>query len=141
MDISDREFNTANRRGAVRKASFPAAVSVRFDRRTSRLVVALASGLQLSFLPRDAEGLEHAQPEDLVGPEISPSGLGIHFPKLDADIYLPALLEGFLGSRRWMAAQIGRKGGQVTSEAKASAARENGRLGGRPKKVSRVETA
>jgi Protein of unknown function (DUF2442) len=141
MDISDRDFNAANRRGAARKASFPAAVSVRFDRRTARLVVALASGLQLSFLPRDAEGLEHAQPDDLIGAEISPSGLGIHFPKLDADIYLPALLEGFLGSRRWMAAQIGRKGGQVSSEAKASAARQNGKLGGRPRKETDLSSA
>jgi hypothetical protein len=35
--------------------------------------------------------------------EISPSGLGLHFPAIDADLYLPALLDGFLGSRRWMA--------------------------------------
>ncbi|MDZ7857339.1 DUF2442 domain-containing protein [Sphaerotilus sp.] len=141
MDISDQDFETAQQRGAARKASFPAAVSVRFDRRTSRLVVALASGLQLSFLPGDVEGLAQAQPADLTEAEISPSGLGIHFPKLDADIYLPALLEGFLGSRQWMAAQNGRKGGQVSSDAKASAARQNGKLGGRPRKMAGAETA
>ena len=47
--------------------------------------------------------------------EISPSGLGIHFPRLDADLYLPALLEGFLGSRLWMAAEMGKRGGKATS--------------------------
>lgn len=31
-------------------------------------------------------------------------------------------------------ADCGRKGGQVKSEAKATAARENGKLGGRPRK-------
>jgi hypothetical protein len=47
--------------------------------------------------------LEKATPAQLEPIEISPSGFGIHFPKLDADLYLPALLEGFLGSRKWMA--------------------------------------
>jgi hypothetical protein len=70
--------------------------------------------------------------------EISPSGLGLHFPALDADLYVPALLEGFLGSRHWMAEQLGKSGGQARSHAKTAAARANGRLGGRPKKVADV---
>ena len=37
-------------------------------------------------------------------------------------------------ARKWLAA-IGRKGGSVTSKAKAAAARKNGRKGGRPRKV------
>jgi hypothetical protein len=45
--------------------------------------------------------------------EFSPSGLGLHFPKLDADLYLPALLEGFLGSRRCMASAMGKAGGKA----------------------------
>ena len=66
--------------------------------------------------------------------EISPSGLGIHFPRVDADIYLPALLETMLGSKRWMAADVGRIGGTASTKVKAAAARRNGKLGGRPKK-------
>jgi hypothetical protein len=91
--------------------------------------------LQIAFAPRDAQGLEQASAEDLLDARISPSGLGVHFPRLDADLYVPALLEGFLGSQRWMAAQRGRLGGQSQSEAKARAARANGRLGGRPRKT------
>jgi hypothetical protein len=34
--------------------------------------------------------------------EISPSGLGLNFPALDADLYVPALLQGLLGSQAWM---------------------------------------
>jgi len=67
--------------------------------------------------------------------EVTPSGLGIHFPKLDADLYLPALLKGVLGSRKWMATQLGARGGKSTSLAKRRASRSNGRLGGRPKKI------
>jgi hypothetical protein len=36
------------------------------------------------------------------------------------------------------AQQLGRLGGKKTSEAKSAAARENGKLGGRPKKPNRV---
>jgi hypothetical protein len=58
----------------------------------------------------------------------------VYFPRLDVDLHIPSMLEGFLGSRRWMAAQIGKLGGKASSEAKAAAARKNGKLGGRPKK-------
>jgi hypothetical protein len=134
MAITDADFDAANQRGAIKKASFPVAVAVHYDKRISRIVILLESGLEIAFAPRHAQGLEHAHPADLVDAQISPSGLGVHFPKLDADIYIPALMEGFLGSKRWMASQMGQLGGKVTSENKALAARANGRLGGRPKK-------
>ena len=86
--------------------------------------------------PQDAQGLEDATPEQLRQIEISPSGFGIHFPKLDADLYIPALLEGFFGSRNWIASRLGAQGGKARSAAKANAARKNGRLGGRPKKMT-----
>jgi hypothetical protein len=66
-------------------------------------------------------------------PPRSTDGLGIRFPRRDADIYLPALLEGVLGSKRWIASKIGKLGGSVSTTAKAHAARRNGKLGGRPK--------
>ena len=137
MAITNEDFAAANRRAADKKAAFPAAVSVHYDRRIARVVISLASGLELAFSPKQAQGLEHASPADLSQAEITPSGLGIHFPRLDADLYIPALLDGFLGSKRWVAAEIGKIGGKVTTAAKAAAARQNGRLGGRPKKPKR----
>jgi hypothetical protein len=140
MEISNKVFEEANQRGDVKKSTYPTVVSVRYDRRIRRVVVSLVSGLDLSFSPHDAQGLENACPADLVDMQISASGLGIHFPKLDADIYIPALIEGFLGSKSWIAAENGRRGGKSASGAKSSAARQNGRLGGRPKKVPISET-
>lgn len=68
--------------------------------------------------------------------EITPTGLGLHWPRLDADLYLPSLLKGVLGSPSWMAGLMGRMGGRVRSKAKAAAARANGRRGGRPRKAA-----
>ena len=62
--------------------------------------------------------------------------LGVYFPWLDTDFYIPALLEGIFGSQKWMAARLGAKGGRVKSLAKSAAARANGRLGGRPPKLA-----
>jgi len=78
------------------QAAVPRAVSAHYDRQNQRIVIDLSSKLTISFSPRDAQGLQNAEPSELEQIEISPSGLGIHFPKLDADLYLPALLEGFL---------------------------------------------
>ncbi|WP_294541964.1 DUF2442 domain-containing protein [uncultured Rhodoblastus sp.] len=110
------------------------AVSARYDRRKSRIVVDLNSGVQFAFPTQLAEGLSNASPESLADIEISPSGLGLHWPKLDADVYIPAILQGVFGSKTWMAQQLGAKGGRARSDAKVSASRENGRRGGRPRK-------
>ena len=133
---SHKTFVMAAERAKRRQAAQPRAISARFDRASGRIVIELSSRVEVSFFPRDAQGLEHAQASQLERMEISPSGIGIHFPRLDADLYVPAILEGLLGSRRWMAANLGRSGGRSRSRAKRAAARANGRLGGRPKKAA-----
>ena len=127
-------IRAANERARRMRADLPRAVRARYDRRLGRIVIELSNKLAVMFAPEDAEGLEKATPAELEPIEISPSGFGIHFPKLDADLYLPALLEGFLGSRQWMAARMGAAGGRSRSAAKRKAAKKNGKLGGRPRK-------
>ena len=73
--------------------------------------------------------------QNLAEIEISPAGLGLHWPRLDADVYVPALLQGVFGSKSWIARQLGAAGGHARSAAKAAASRENGRKGGRPSKT------
>lgn len=132
---------------AFDKASFEAAVQRGNQRRTGqhathayhdpardRIVVELSTGIEISFSPKLAQGLEGASPQELSEIDMTPSGLGLHFPRLDADIYVPALLEGMLGSTKWMAEKMGRIGGLARSASKANAARENGKRGGRPRK-------
>ena len=140
MERND-QFETANRKGRELQAALPRAVSARYDRRIGRILIHLTTGLDVAFSPRDVQGLENATAAQLDAIEISPSGFGIHFPKLDADLYLPALLEGFLGSRSWMASRLGAGGGKSRSAAKILAARRNGRRGGRPRKKAPAAAA
>ncbi len=131
MDEHDAEFNAATERSERRRREEPFAIAARHDRRVGRIVVTLNNGLEVMFSPRHAQGLEHAKPTELATIEISPSGLGLHWPALDADLYVPALLEGVFGSRRWMAAHAGAMGAHTSGAAKTAGARGDGRKGGR----------
>jgi len=123
--ISHEEYLEASRRGEEIRAKTPHAVNARYDRRIGRIVISLSTGLDIAFSPKDAQEIE-----------IEGDGFGIHFPALDADLYIPPLLEGFLGSKKWMAARLGAEGGKVRSTAKAKSSRKNGLLGGRPRKAA-----
>lgn len=128
------EYEAALLAGREAMATEPRAQNARYDRRSGRLVVVLTSGVELRIPTVMAQGLQNAAPVDLVKIEISPSGYGLHFPRLDADLSVPALFAGVYGSRTWMR-QLAAKGGAVSTTRKAAAARANGQLGGRPRKL------
>lgn len=135
MAITEQELAQAEARMAETRAAGHA-VSARYDRRRSRVVVALNTGVELTFPTQLAEGLADASPDNLADIEISPAGLGLHWPKLDADLYVPALLQGVFGSKKWMARQLGAEGGRARTAVKIAASRANGRKGGRPRKAA-----
>ena len=137
VELAKEEFEAAKARGEARLRG-PRAESAHYDAGRNRVIVRLTNGVKLGFAPRNVEGLQHASAEDLKAIEVEAFGLGIHFPKLDADLYVPALLQGVLGSKRWMAAQLGAAGGRTRSAAKAAASRENGKRGGRPRKSAAI---
>ena len=135
MAITEQELEQAEARMATTRAAGHV-VSARYDRRRSRIVVALNTGVELTFPRQLAEGLADASPDNLADIEISPAGLGLHWPKLDADLYVPALLQGVFGSKQWMARQLGAEGGRARTAIKVAASRANGRKGGRPRKFA-----
>src|SRR4051812_39810830 len=100
MAVTYRDFEQAEKRMAALRDSGHA-VSARYDRRTSRIVVGLNTGVEIAFASRLAEGLAGASSDDLADIEISPTGLGLHWPRLDADLYVPALFPGVFGSKQW----------------------------------------
>lgn len=133
MAITEQQFERAKAEGeALRQQGY--AVAARYDRKADRLVVSLHNGVELAVPVRLVEGLAGTGAHDLADIEITPSGLGLYWPKLDADVYVPALLKGVFGSRSWMAKALGAEGGKASTPAKAAASRNNGRKGGRPRK-------
>ena len=133
MAVTEQEFAKSKAEGeALREHGF--ATAARYDRKAKRLVVSLDNGVEIAVPIDLLEGLAEAAPADLSHIEVTPSGLGLHWPALDTDVYVPALIGGVFGSQNWMAAQLGARGGRRKSPEKAAAARENGRKGGRPRK-------
>jgi hypothetical protein len=62
--MTEAELKQAEARMMESRSSVHA-VKARFDKRRGRIVVQLSSGLELSFPPRLAQGLENASPEAL----------------------------------------------------------------------------
>lgn len=122
--LDEAAFKAAGARGK-RAHSTPLAVSARFDKRAHKVVVALDTGIEFAFDPRRAQGLSNAASEDLVGVTVEGVGSTLHFPRLDADFTVSRLLEGFLGPMDW-----------TRRENRALKSRENGRLGGRPRRAA-----
>jgi hypothetical protein len=137
MDQFDQEIEAATKRAEERSRREPKAIAACYDANRDALIISLSTGADVAFPRGHIQGLTQATPAELAEIEITPPGYGLHFPKLDADLWVPALLEGMLGSRAWMAAQLGAAGGKARSRAKAAAARINGKRGGRPAKRAR----
>lgn len=120
---------------ALSAATSPAVASARIEseKGEKHLVLILRDGSKHSVPVSRLERL--AEVDDLLvsNIEVSEDGLGIHWPGLDWDLYVPALLSGVYGTQKWMSA-LGKIGGQRRSAAKSKAARENGCKGGRPRR-------
>jgi hypothetical protein len=97
------------------------------------LILKLSDGHRHVIPREELQGLQSATKEQLGRVEILGGGTGLHWPDLDADFYVPGLLRGVYGNKKWMA-EIGRSGGSVRSAAKKRAARANGVKGGRPRR-------
>lgn len=103
------------------------------------LILKLNDGRRHMIPREDIEGLQSARKDQITKMEILGNGTGIHWPDLDLDLYVPALLRRVYGTKRWMA-QIGRSGGSARSLAKKRAARANGLKGGRPRQREATAT-
>lgn len=135
--LTNAEVARANLRGRIEQASAPV-LEMAFVA-DGALCLAFESGVKLAIPTALVEGLSDKTTEEIGEAEVSPSGLGLYFPRVDCDLFIPGLLKGVFGTKAWMSqlAEAGRLGGSKTSEKKAQASRENGKLGGRPR-ITRV---
>jgi hypothetical protein len=132
--LTDAGFAAAEARGKAMLELEPRAVSARYDRKTNRVTVELVNGCTYMFPTDLVQDLSEASADDLETIEVSGVGFNLHWPKLDADLYVPALVAGVFGTRDWMNKALARQAGRATSPAKSAAARANGAKGGRPRK-------
>jgi hypothetical protein len=131
---TDAELEAAEARGRAMLETEPRAVSARYGRETGRVTVELANGCVYAFPTHLVQELSEASRDDLARIEVDGMGFNLHWPELDVDLYVPALVAGVFGTRDWMGKALARQAGRATSTAKAAASRENGRKGGRPRK-------
>jgi hypothetical protein len=131
---ADRDrFKAARARGETRAHDASALVDAHYDR-TSDAVVLIFRGGGSMRIPRNAiPGLERQPASALESMTLSPAGDALLWPAIDADVYVPGLVERAFGNRLFAAA-TGRRGGQRRTKAKMAAARRNGAKGGRPRK-------
>ncbi len=128
-------YDMAVKAGVRASETGPRAVAARYEKASRRVIVDLSNGCAFVFPVDMAQGIAGAEDESLAEIEVWPGGEGLHWERLDADLGVPQLLAGIMGSRAWMK-ELARRGGQSRSEAKSAAARENGKKGGRPRKAA-----
>jgi len=134
VTLRDRErFARARERGKVRLQDPSAVLDARYDAGRDVIVLEFRGGGLMTIPRRIVPGLEGAPPTSLGAMSVSPAGDALFWPSLDADVYVPGLVERAFGTRLFAAA-TGRRGGHKKSRAKTVASRANGAKGGRPRR-------
>lgn len=133
---TDAELRAALRRGRKADQTEARAESARYDDASGRIVLELTNGCSFAFPAEMAQGLRGAPAGDLAAVEVLAGGRALQWEALDVDLGVAPLLSGIFGSAAWMRElrrEMARAGGRVSSPRKATAARENGKKGGRPR--------
>jgi hypothetical protein len=110
----------------------PRAVKAWYDAERGLVMFEMKNRCVFGFPPPENPywGLNAATPEQLAQVEPEEGGEVLTWEEIDADISVPGLLLHLLNVKAWYAKWLG----GAKSEAKAAAARENGKKGGRPRK-------
>ncbi|MEL6902906.1 MAG: DUF2442 domain-containing protein [Cyanobacteria bacterium J06606_4] len=103
IEISTAEVEQAKARGSWSLENEHHAQSVSYAADTGLLHIQTTRGEQLSVPAALLQGVAGASNEQIANMELSPAGVGIHWPELDADLLVDSLCRGVYGSPRWMA--------------------------------------
>jgi len=134
----DQQFEEATERGQQKLGSSPKAQAISYNVKSRRIVIKLESGVSAIIPVNLIEILQNATNEQISDVEIAVGGLYLRWKSLDEDLFVPNLLQGVFGTRRWMnelkehLSNAGKKGGASRSAAKSRSSAENGKKGGRP---------
>jgi hypothetical protein len=127
-----KEYATARAVARRERAAGLRAKGAYVDADRRRVVLDLISGYSVGVPLSQFPELRGASDTLLREAQVIGGGTILHWDSLDADYSVPALILRAVGTKD-IARELGRIGGQVTSSAKAEAARQNGAMGGRPR--------
>jgi hypothetical protein len=107
-----------------------------FDRQRGTVMVKLTDGRVFGAEPDFIPAIRNASPKQLGGLRASDNGVYLVLEELDLHISVDGLVTRIMECSPLAIKRSGaRLAGRATSSAKATASRDNGRLGGRPKKA------
>ncbi len=109
------------------------ASTARYDQASRRIVLELTNGYLFAFPVGAVSALKGATDSQLSAVQLDPSGGALRWESLDVDLSVPGLLFSAVGVEERLR-HLASLAGSVRTDAKARAARANGRKGGRPKK-------
>ena len=141
---TDAELRASLRRGRQADQTEPRAASARYDETSGRVVLELTNGCSFAFPAEVAQRLRGAPAGQLATVEVLAGGRALRWDALDVDLGVAPLLSGIFGTAAWMRElrrEMARAGGRVSSPRKATAARENGKKGGRPRTSTAAPSA
>jgi hypothetical protein len=130
LDEIEAEIDIIRERMRREISGEPRVVGARFDKETARVLVEFGNGCLFGFPVWMVPGTSRATPRELEQIQLEPCGEAVIWEDLNADTHvIGTMMEAF-----HLKAQAAKYLGSATSPAKAEAARENGKKGGRPRK-------
>jgi hypothetical protein len=131
-EVVDRAINAEEAAGSQEHR----AQEAWFDRQHGTVMLKLTDGRVFGAEPGFIPAMKNASPKQLGGLRASDNGVYLVVEELDLHISVDGLVTRIMECSPLAIKRSGaRLAGRTTSSAKAIAARDNGRLGGRPKKA------
>lgn len=93
----DEQFERARDAGIEANRLEPRAIAARYDSERKEIVVELKEAGMFKFAACRVPAFRGAADDDLEQIEVSPSGEGLHWEKLNEDLSLPELIKGNYG--------------------------------------------
>ena len=98
----DKEIKLAKKAGKEAYLNEPRAVSVKYNKKTGRVIIDLITGVSFMFPASMAEELVDVSKSDLSDVSVLADGFAIYWKKIDVALSVPDLLKGVFGSKAWM---------------------------------------
>lgn len=98
----DKEIKLAKKAGKEAYLNEPRAVSVKYNKKTGRVIIDLITGVSFMFPASMAEELVDVSKSDLSDVSVLADGFAIYWEKIDVALSVPDLLKGVFGSKAWM---------------------------------------